>query len=199
MQQGTYPSPNWSFWRQVPTWTVFEAVALSLNIDPKKLDTHPSHGRAGIAVQHIPPPEFHARLELALRCVGATLQATNAEAVELRNAEPKVTPLAFVTWAKGLNWPMPGILYDLGAAADDHSSSRTGLPGRPGKSKHLIEDEFRRRMDHGETLPSLADEADALLAWLIKTHPQAPRPTSKTIENNIRNDHQKWKASGQLN
>jgi hypothetical protein len=89
MRQGTYPAPDSAFWSQVPTWTVCEAVALSLNIDPKKLKTHPLNGDAGLAVRYIPSLEFRARLELAQRCVGVTLQATNAEAVELRNPEPR--------------------------------------------------------------------------------------------------------------
>jgi hypothetical protein len=73
--------------------------------------------------------------------------------------------------------------------------TRSGFPGRPPKSKHLIEDEFRLRLGRTEALTSLANEAAALLAWLVQKHPQMPRPTRKTIENNIRVIHREWRAS----
>lgn len=53
--------------------------------------------------------------------------------------------------------------------------------------------EFQRRINAGEASHSPADEAVVLLAWLKKTHPLLPRPTAKTIENNIRADHRRWK------
>jgi hypothetical protein len=67
----------------------------------------------------------------------------------------------------------------------------TGMPGRRGKGKHLIEDEFIRReadrADRGEDkLLNLADEAKSLREWLIANYPKAERPTVKTIRNNIR-------------
>jgi hypothetical protein len=83
----------------------------------------------------------------------------------------------------------------LGEDATTHS----GFPGRPGKAKHLIEDEFRRRMKAEESLPNLGDEAAALLAWLVKAHPTVSRPTRGTIENNIRDNHRRWTANREAN
>lgn len=65
---------------------------------------------------------------------------------------------------------------------------QSGMPGRPPKSKHLVEDEFRRRAAAGELAESLAIEAQALLDWLRSTYPMHPVPTVRTIQNNIR-DH----------
>jgi len=79
--------------------------------------------------------------------------------------------------------------------ADGDERTHSGYPGRPSKSKHLIEDEFRRRIERTETLPILTDEAAALFAWFVQKYPQMPRPTPKTIENNIRDLHRQWKAS----
>lgn len=51
---------------------------------------------------------------------------------------------------------------------DPHFS---GLPGRPSKSKHLIDDEFQRRAEVGEICSTLAEQALVLLAWLKKNIP----------------------------
>src|SRR5690606_13765343 len=70
----------------------------------------------------------------------------------------------------------------------------TGMPGRPSKAKHLIEDEFARRARSGTLAASLALEAVALLAWLSEAHPETPRPTKDTIENNIRDAYRASRA-----
>ncbi len=46
-----------------------------------------------------------------------------------------------------------------------------------------------------EAFPNLADEAAALLDWLVEVYPTVARPTKRTIENNIRDDHRRWRAS----
>jgi hypothetical protein len=80
-------------------------------------------------------------------------------------------------------------------SAGDDALTHSGFPGRPGKGKHLIDDEFDRRVAAGEALPSLADEAKALLDWLKEHHPKVARPTPKTIEENIRARHRQWKGT----
>lgn len=79
---------------------------------------------------------------------------------------------------------------------DDPASAplSTGMPGRPSKAKHLIEDEFARRAQSGTLAASLALEAVSLLAWLSKAHPETPRPTKDTIENNIRDAYRASRA-----
>jgi len=64
----------------------------------------------------------------------------------------------------------------------------TGAPGRP-SAMHFIRAEHQRRLDKGEAHESLADEARYLAHWLAQHHPEAPRPTAKTIENAIREAH----------
>jgi hypothetical protein len=67
----------------------------------------------------------------------------------------------------------------------------TGAQGRPSKGKDLIQDEFDRRNAAGEVLNSLASEAQALLVWYKTEFPGSPRPTIKTIKNNIRAGHRR--------
>lgn len=78
---------------------------------------------------------------------------------------------------------------------DEPPPSGTGLPGRPSKSKHLIEDEFRRRAAAGALADSLPVEATELLAWLTATHPTSPRPTVGVVKNNIRADYNRLKRT----
>lgn len=71
-------------------------------------------------------------------------------------------------------------------AGEEVEDQRTGLAGRPSKSKYLIKDEFDRRVAENRFASNLSDEAQALLKWLTETHPNAPRPTVAVIKNNIR-------------
>jgi hypothetical protein len=80
-----------------------------------------------------------------------------------------------------------------GSVAGD-AYTHSGFPGRPSKGKHLIDDEFDRRVETDQVCLSLRDEAQVLLVWLAKHHPQVPRPSLKTIENKIRTGHRHWKS-----
>jgi hypothetical protein len=64
-------------------------------------------------------------------------------------------------------------------------SDRSGAPGAP-SSSHLVEAEFRRRINTDEIEQSLAKEAAVLSYWLAKTHPGLRPMRPKTIENSIR-------------
>ena len=74
-----------------------------------------------------------------------------------------------------------------------HDTS-TGLPGRPAKARHLIGDEMQRRAEESRLAASLAQEAKALLGWLISSHPAVARPTERTIANNIRSEYRRLKG-----
>lgn len=80
-------------------------------------------------------------------------------------------------------------IHILPPDADDHMP--TGTPGRPTKGIDIIRIEFQRRVDAGEIADSLAAEARALQAWYRETYPRRDCPTTKTIENNLRDA---WRA-----
>lgn len=61
----------------------------------------------------------------------------------------------------------------------------TGLPGRPTKSRHLIENECRRRWSNGERHSKTVEWAQLLIDWLRQTHPNAKPPSLKTTKNNL--------------
>jgi hypothetical protein len=80
---------------------------------------------------------------------------------------------------------------------DEHEPAiprRTGAPGRP-SSMHLIEAEHGARWDRGEAEGTLAVEARALLAWFQNAYTGSPLPSPLTIENRIRNEYRKRKAT----
>jgi hypothetical protein len=86
-------------------------------------------------------------------------------------------------------WPFPV------PEGPDDPDRHSGMPGRPGKARHLIEDEFMRRGQSGELAGSLALEARALLDWLSLNYPQHSRPTIRTIQNNIRAEYRRLKGT----
>ena len=61
---------------------------------------------------------------------------------------------------------------------------KSGAPGRP-SSMHIVLDEFERRHACNQCEASREAEAKALAEWLKKTHPNAPQPTPKTIQNRL--------------
>ncbi|MFI4985811.1 MAG: hypothetical protein ACHQF3_00045 [Alphaproteobacteria bacterium] len=75
--------------------------------------------------------------------------------------------------------------------AQSEPIDHTGFAGRPTKSRHLIEAEFQRRWENGEThapkgTESPAEWATALIEWLRAKYPDAAVPAPGTLQNNIR-------------
>lgn len=65
-------------------------------------------------------------------------------------------------------------------------TAKTGAAGRPALSMHLIFDELERRAIAGTMLDAVGSESKKLVEWLKVTHVEKPRPTPKTVENQIR-------------
>lgn len=72
--------------------------------------------------------------------------------------------------------------------------NKTGAPGRPSLSMHLIRDELLRRAKAGTCKERVGQESVALVDWLAETHPLNPRPTPKAVENNIRDKFRELQA-----
>lgn len=181
------PAPDWSYWRGVPTVTLFEACALSLGADPKKLVPHiPGGAPSGILMSLIPPEGLAQRLDLAKRCLGETLPAAGP-----RYGEEHVRIPEFIQWAAALDWELPTELLELGkahnqpaAATTAQATYRTGLAGRP-TSWDLIKAECCRRHAAGESHPTTAEWARTLIEWLKANHPSAAQAQPKTMTNKL--------------
>ena len=70
--------------------------------------------------------------------------------------------------------------------------AKTGAPGRP-SSMGIVMAEFERRRGNGGCESSRQAEADALAAWLARTHPEAPTLKAKSIFNKLPADFQPFK------
>lgn len=81
-------------------------------------------------------------------------------------------------------------LWDFGPTAE----TSTGLPGRPPLSRHLIEDELRRRGAANELEDRVGVQAKVLVTWLRVAHPKHPPPTPRVVENNIRAEYRRLKS-----
>jgi hypothetical protein len=78
---------------------------------------------------------------------------------------------------------------------NDEAEQRTGLPGRPPLSKHLIAEELLRRASTGNLASTLAKEADELRQWLCAQYPRHVPPGVRTIENNIRDAYKRLRPT----
>jgi hypothetical protein len=93
--------PDWSFWRHVPNVTPPEGVALSLNIEPRRLRPNPNSWMAGKALFR-EGPEFEKRLLLAQRCLGDTLPTIDSVASHYLGDDPVVRLRDFAAWARSI-------------------------------------------------------------------------------------------------
>jgi len=196
-------APDWGWWKHVPTVTLREAVALSLDLDPANIG----------ALNFSTYREFESRLALAKRCLGESLDGpVNRVAVWIEGDKPAIRLQAFARWAVHIiGWDVPRDLLDLAASTGQSGNSRnadegdhtpqddlsvsfmqTGVAGRPSKGMHLIKAEFHRRRQGNECEASLREEATELETWFQATYPLAPPVKRKTIENSIRSEYRTW-------
>jgi hypothetical protein len=103
--------PDWSLWKFLPSLRLWQAVALSLNLEP---DAH-----SGAEAKTL-PDDFHKRLRIAK----ANLEAMSIDRTVADNHAPisglPVRVEDFVTWAHAIGWSLPAEFLDV----------REGLPGR---------------------------------------------------------------------
>jgi hypothetical protein len=108
--------------------------------------------------------------------------------------KPNYTDVRFKTADVLALWPVEppqdGASHERTDVELASASDRTGVQGRP-TSRHLVEQEFRRRIDRGEACKYVGAEARALADWLKETHPSFARMTAATVENMIRDEHRR--------
>jgi hypothetical protein len=128
------PDPDWNLWRKIPTVKAWEAVALSLSLEPKAVkyvDLKRANAvRAlrddkiglmarqqallddGPAYRFHESPEFNERLEVTIRN-GEALPTVGASPADDYAADRTVRLSQFATLASSLGWEIPVELKEL--------------------------------------------------------------------------------------
>ena len=109
--------PDWNSWLLVRAWTIEEAVALSLNVDPRRLLAWK------MSKTRTQPTEI-AKFEDRVYWVKKWgLRDPNGIAAAVQGWPPTICPREFVQHAKDVNWELPAPLLPLIAAdVDAHGS-----------------------------------------------------------------------------
>jgi hypothetical protein len=109
--------PNWAVWRELTWISIEEAVALSLNIEPKRLNVR--SGRSGdySMREYREQPAFRERMEIAKRAIDDNPSPLG----EIDNPTyawwaQRVRPAGFVAWARRIGWGMPDELSTMSQA-----------------------------------------------------------------------------------
>lgn len=158
-------SPPWTIWNNIPELRVFEAVALSLNIDPRKLRRSPHGWMAGKRLFD-EDEEFNERLFVAERNL-TQIGVVDSARAHYEGHEPIVRLDSFLAWARRIGWALPAELLDTSAVHDsapspaDHAkhspaASRDSTPAKP-----LLHGRSGRKKGSGR-----ADDTEHLRAML---------------------------------
>ena len=104
-------APNWRKWRHVPNVKLWEAVALSLDIEPKFVK-HGPHGWVGGSHVFSESELFKDRIFIATRnlSVNGPLEPT---AIVVAHPEAcEVSLVKFSAWARSIDWEIPSELAE---------------------------------------------------------------------------------------
>lgn len=135
-------SPDWDWWRHVPKVALHEAVALSLNLDPKRLRRASTHALLA-GKQFDEGLEFERRLALANRCLGDTLPGPlNIAAWHYEDAKPLVRLRDFAVWADSVEWHIPLELARL--TGNEQSGEGAEFAQQPEPGAGIVMPEGRR-------------------------------------------------------
>jgi hypothetical protein len=104
-------NPKWHVWAHVPKVEAWEAIALSLNIEPGAVKHHPQGWMADSAnLMHLEGDDFKDRLEVLRR----NLSSFNLVSIIMGSPDHcEIRPSEFAAWARGLGWSLPPELEAL--------------------------------------------------------------------------------------
>lgn len=106
-------SPNWAKWKHIPDVMLWQAVALSLNIDPDRADCYPRWTVESWVTGE--PKKFKDRLDILMANFGPrrTLKPTRISLSA--SAESSLQLDTFAAWAISIGWSIPTELTGLSA------------------------------------------------------------------------------------
>lgn len=111
---------DWQVWQHVPAARLWEAVALSLNRDPRSINVHPQSWMADRFIFEESKP-FTDRLMIAERNLTASGAGLRARSLVIgAPSQCSVSLAEFAAWALSLPWDIPPELERIAAS---HSMS----------------------------------------------------------------------------
>jgi hypothetical protein len=102
--------PNWQKWKAVPEVKLYEAVALSFNIDPQKLRRNPHTWMGGSRFRE--GRDFDDRLFIVERNL-QSFKPTGSVAALIEGGEVFISLQTFGAWAVSMHWSLPNELVEL--------------------------------------------------------------------------------------
>ena len=102
--------PNWQKWKAVPEVKLYEAVGLSLNIDPQKLRRNPQTWIGGNRFRE--GRDFDDRLFIVERNL-QSFKPTGSVAALIEGGEVFISLQTFGAWAVSMHWSLPNELVEL--------------------------------------------------------------------------------------
>jgi hypothetical protein len=106
-------APNWAVWKNIPVVKIFEAVALSLNIEPSKIRHSPNSWMADKRLFD-ESDEFKERLFVVERNL-EVLGAVNSANLRHFDEDPEIPLSRFTAWAASIGWELPNELSEFAA------------------------------------------------------------------------------------
>lgn len=113
-------TPDWHIWLNTPNVSIWEAAALSLNIEPSKIN-HNSHGWMVGSRLFNESEEFKKRITLISRNVGSALSSTDWSGSYPEDSMIDLKQFAF--WALSIGLKVPD---QLSNAASNYSPKESG-------------------------------------------------------------------------
>src|SRR5262245_16552383 len=126
--------PNWQKWRHIPNAKIWEAVALSMNIDPDLVRHNRSWAENEYSFDE--SGEFRDRVVVAKRNIGVKGGLSLSLISLASGMQSEVNLAAFAAWAMSINWEIPAELAEI-AKSDSPKPQSVDVLGGKGRASAM--------------------------------------------------------------
>lgn len=194
---------DWDFWCAMPSVKTWEACALSISIDPDKLQHEPNARLAGpgkgplFLLTSFPTKAAEEKFSKRLRL----LTANRSDSSKFSHGTPDEVRLdEFVAWAKSVNWLLPSrlavielrVIAPAGSSAsqikstEDEAIAQQGLPAAPQEKQRLSEIRAELALlDKVDESPPMRNESHSVPVQKVTA---APAPTPAPVQRTAAQD-----------
>ena len=129
MRQRPSSSPDWETWKHYLSAPVYQAVALSLNINPENIRGLDSDPIGGLIFKNT-PPDFQKRINIAINHVAENKLKTKSI---FPNLPLRIVDLSvFSAWCEEIGWVLPDEFSSFHNVSEfDHETTIKPPIGRP--------------------------------------------------------------------